>query len=453
MKKVSWINFVVLALIIAGAAFRLTAYGDLRLSIGTRDSEDYIQASRAPLFSWEAFTGKRLFGTNVLFKLAEANGPECALTIVSKPAENNEAQAGIQPCFDRVALIQNILSVLCWSALAWMFANRMKSALAKILSTLLILAFAFTPQIAEWDSVLGSESLAFSLFALYFGLLIEIIMRIADDKGEIKRGTILLTVCFMLVFGLWTFERDANLYTTPVTILMLGLLLFFKPFRKSKYLLTILGVLLIFLFTGLASSAQSVRWHLPLEHSFETFVYPYPARVEFFQRFGMPDPQTPEYLDWRAKYAPRVYLMFLISHPGFVTQTLWDNFSYFTVGHFQHYFDSPDLPYRSTLLTVGEFFHPESGTVFLLDTLMLISLCVMAWRKRDASTYAWAWLAVWFFFSTALTLFMNFFGDTSGTLRHVTPPVAMFRLMIWVLLLVHIDLNQSTTPAAAPQSQ
>lgn len=441
MKNIKWINLVVLAILVAGAAFRLKAYGDLRLSVGTRDSEDYIQASRAPLFSWESFTGKRLFGTNVLFKLARANGPECDLSIVSKPAENNEAFRGIQPCFDRVVLIQNILSVLCWCALGWLFANRMKGAFTKILSALLIMVFAFSPQIAEWDSVLSSESLTFSLFALSFGLLIEIVLRIAEDGGEIKKATIALTVFFILVFGLWTFERDANLYTTPVTLLMLLPLLFFKPLRKSKYLVVISAILILFLFIGLASSSQSVRWHITLDNIFQLHIFPYPARMEFFQKLGMPDPQSAEYAAWRDSNAPRVYLLFLVSHPGFVASTMWANFAYFTTGHIQPYFVPKELPYRDTLVTIGQLVHPETGVVYLLDVILVLSLCILAWKKRDAITIAWTWLAIWFFLSTALTLFMNFFGDVSGALRHVTPPVAMFRLMIWVLLLVHLDLE------------
>src|SRR5512140_3215256 len=91
-------RILILCLIVAGGLFRGLAYGDLRLSVGNSETPSYIGASKAPLFSWQSFAGKRLFTTNLVYKLA--NDPKvCKLKVVSYPASGAEVNPAIQPCF------------------------------------------------------------------------------------------------------------------------------------------------------------------------------------------------------------------------------------------------------------------------------------------------------------------------------------------------------------------
>ena len=79
-----WDDGAVILILIAAVWFRLTAYGDLRLSIATLDTQSYMDASRVPLLSWQGFTAQRLFGTNVLYRLAGAT--DCKVQALSVPA-------------------------------------------------------------------------------------------------------------------------------------------------------------------------------------------------------------------------------------------------------------------------------------------------------------------------------------------------------------------------------
>lgn len=432
-------NVLVVILILAGGAvLRSFMYGDLRLSIGTRDTISYISSSRAPLFSWGMFTGPRLFTTNLVYKMA--NGEGCELTAVSKPAEEAEEFRAIQPCFDRIALLQNMVSILCWSIFAWLFSRRLRNPFTKILSILLIQAFAFVPQIAEWDSVLGSESLTLSLLALSLGLLLELLSRITEEGAQLQPRTRFWLAAWALVFTLWVLVRDANLSAVPITIVMILVSLLFKPIRGSKPILATAALLFLLLVVGIVSTRQSPRTRFTLANSFNQYILPYPSRVAFFEKFGMPQSDTPEYQTWHEEKASMSYMLFLASHPGFVAQTMFNNIGYFTDAHTQHYYKSPELAYHGTLLTIGEFLHPKSSAVYLLDVVLFISICIAAIKRRGRDDSTWAWFAAWFFVTSAAGLLLNFFGDVSGALRHVFPSVAAFRLLFWLLPMIHMDL-------------
>src|SRR5271157_863140 len=178
--KEKWQTITILALLAVGIWFRVSFYGDLRLSIGMNDTESYINSASAPLFSWQLFAGQRLFTTNLIYKLAD-NPQGCKLAKISYPTKGSVRD--IQPCFDKIALLQNLLSIFSWCYLAWTASRWLKNPFTKITSVILILAFAYTPQIAEWDSVLSSESLSVSLFVFAFALLQEIAFRVSYRDG------------------------------------------------------------------------------------------------------------------------------------------------------------------------------------------------------------------------------------------------------------------------------
>ena len=107
---------------------------------------------------------------------------------MSYPAIGTETYREIQPCFDRIVFFQNIVSIIAWSILALVVSKRLSGGYEKILAVFLITAFGFTPAIADWDSILGSESLTFSLFAVSIALVVEVCFNIAEDM---KRTEIL----------------------------------------------------------------------------------------------------------------------------------------------------------------------------------------------------------------------------------------------------------------------
>ncbi len=428
------------AILAAAIVARFDFYGNPRQSIGSFDTPGYTLSAKAPLFSWRSFAGTRLFTTNMLYKLA-VDPSRCRLTAVSLPGMGTHEYRRIQNCFDVIALIQNLLSILGWCFLAWSLSHWLSQYLTKLLAAGLILAFAFTPQIAEWDSLLGTESLTVSLFVISFGLLLEIVNRVTRNPQTLRSGKIiLLSAAFFIAYVLWVFVRDVNLYALLITVGLLALLFPIRSFRRSGLLIVLIVLLVGIFILGYSSARASLRaTRYPLAHVFETYILPYPTRVAFFTPFGMPDPKASTYQAWLDGQATKTYALFLLAHPGFVVTTIWGNQYYFTTDYTQPYFDLLDVNLEATLYSLGQWFHPETAAIYLIDVVFLLILCYQAILHKEATTLGWAWLASWFFLSSTITLFVSFFGDSGGILRHIYPSVESFRLFFWIFLVLFLD--------------
>ena len=434
-------NLVVFLILISCIWLRTSAYGDLRLSIGNIETISYIDSSRAPLLSWEIFAGRRLFTTNIIFKAAN-DTKNCPSIVPSLPAIGLETVRTNQRCFDNIALLQNILAILGWSFLAWVTARRMQNPFIKIIAASTIMFFGFTPQVAEWDSVLSPESLSLSLFAITLGLAQEIAFHKSISEGLLNsRAEKLLLVSWSIVFLVWVFVRDVHLYAIPLTLFLITPLFFLKQNVNLKLLTVTAFVLITFLLIGFFSARDSLRaTRYPLINALDAYIWPYPKRIEFFKNFGMPERISAQYQEWADINATKAYGLFLISHPGFVASTLWEYKDQLTSDFIQPYFTISDIKNRDTLLAIGEMFHPQSLSVYVIDLLLLFALVVNAGQFRTPSLLAWAWLAIWFFAIAAVTLILSFFGDISGTRRHIMPSVEMFRLFLWIFIMPFLDL-------------
>lgn len=446
------VNLVILLILLTGAWLRADWYGDLRFSVANAETDSYIKGSQASLFSWKIFAGQRLFTTNLIYKLANDESA-CPITVYSTPGTGNTVWRGIQPCFEQIALLQNILAIVGWLLLAWTVAKFLTSPIIKIAAATSIMLFGFTPQIAEWDSMLSPESLSLSMFAIVLALMMEVAFRIApaDAPFASKRNTNLL-IGLLVLFLLWVFVRDVHLYAIPVTLGLLAMLFFIKKFRSTRHVAVVLGVLLAFFIVGFLSARDSLRaTRYPIMNSLEAYILPYPARVEFFKPYGMPEKDAPDYKDapiylaWADKHASKAYGLFLLTHPGFVVTTLWGDYDQIRGDFLQPYFHTDDIKYRSDLVKIGEIFHPETGAVYAGGFLIMIALLAHAFHSRTPNAAAWAWMGLWFFGIAAATLFLSYFGDTAGLRRHIMPSVEMFRLFMWVFLMPFLDQSVTRT--------
>jgi hypothetical protein len=257
-----------------------------------------------------------------------------------------------------------------------------------------------------------------------------------------------------------------NLYAIPIILALLAPLLLVKKFRHAKILTIIITVLIGLFILGYLSAKDSVRAtrscakienpsgcsYNALTHSFEAYIAPYPARVKFFTARGMPEHESPEFQEWFDANATRTYALFLLSHPGFVVTTIWEQIPYFRSDFEQPYYKVPLNNYRKSLFIAGEFVHPESMAVYLIDVLLFVFLCVKALKYRNNYFYAWTWLAGWYLLCATIILLASFFGDTVGTRRHIFPSVEMFRLFLWVFLMPHLDTPADRQASAQQDS-
>lgn len=436
-------SLLVLVILVLAAYARLTSYGDLRLSIGTSDTAGYVSAAQVPWLSKEMFTGRRLFSTNLLYKLT-VDESQCPAPKISTPGNGQENARALKNCFDSIVLLQIFFSILGWSALAWTISRHLQNGLYKILAATLIIFFAYTPQIAEWDSVLSPESLSLSLFALLLALTIEICFTVAEhrtDASPRKYGWLIFI--WVAIFFLWAFLRDVHIYAIPITLAACLPFLRNKNIRAIPFLLPALAILGGLFFLGSVTAHQSPRWQPSISHVFDTYILTSPRAVDFMTARGMPAPEAGEpYTSWFNARADRAYALFLIAHPGFIATTLIESRDQFSSDFYQPYFPAPETKNREALTLLGEFLHPQTNAVFLLNALLLIGTIGTALKRRDAHSASWAWIATWVFLYASASLFLSFFGDTFGLRRHIFPSVEIFRIYIWISLLVLMDSAQ-----------
>ncbi|MEP7135441.1 MAG: hypothetical protein ABI904_10965 [Chloroflexota bacterium] len=448
--KMKLVNILLIVVFLVAIWYRVVAFGDLRLSVANNDTASYINSSRAPIFSWQSFAGRRLFTTNLLYKLA-SDGENCKVTALSLPALGQEEPRQIQPCFDRIVLLQSFLSIMGWCILAWVTARRINNPFLKISSAAVILAFGFTPQIAEWDSLLTSESLSLSLFPIIFAVLQEIVFGIAN--GEEKQSNLInkiLISLWMFVFLLWVFVRDVHLYAIIGTLVLSTPFLLINRIRKQTILLPITIILVACYMFGNYSAKQSTRWQPSLIHILEWYVFPHPTRVDFFIKAGMPDIQSgDQYLEWFNAHGVSTYGKFLVTHPGFVVATILERSEYFKSNFLQPYFRVNEVENSKITSIIGEMIHPETYAIYLIDLFFLISLCATAIKHRNKRALALGWLAAWMFFYAGTSLFVSYLGDLEGVGRHVYPSVEMSRLYMWVFLFPILDMMGNHQPELA----
>jgi hypothetical protein len=437
-------------ILVVGAISHMLLYGDPRLAVASLDTQSYIDSSRASLLSRDAFSGRRLFTTNIVYKLISSNS-NCGQIPVSMPAIGREANREIVPCFRTVAVLQTFLSIAGWLWLAFVVSRHLKAPLAKLLSAGILVLFAVTPQIAAWDSVLSSESLSISLFALSFGFLIEIAFDLTDERHRMTGHVITLYVCWFIFFVFWLFVRDTNIMAIPVTI-MFFIPIFLSKRISTKPLVIVIGIFLIVLFAaGLLTARQSPRWQTSVQETLEDWIFPFPARVQFLsEHFAMPAPDSPDYKSWFDSIAPTAYSMFLLTHPGFIVTTIFDNSLVLYFSYIQPYYQLAETNTTPLLILLGETVHPGSAIFYLIDTILLVSFWIAALSRRANDRLGWMWALTWLYFTAAITLSLTFLADSEGVMRHILPYLEMFRLFLWLSLIVLIDafINHTDHPLA-----
>lgn len=430
-----WGSLAVLLIIIVFALLRLRFYGNPTLSIAGNDTISYVESSQASLFSAEIWTGRRLFTTNLIYKVFKPeNGYEIKVN-----GSLETTKRVYQPGFDKIVILQTGLSILGWGLLAWLISENLHSRWAKITGTILILAFAFTPQIADWDSILLSESLTFSLFALQFALLIKIAFALYKNPDVSIVGWIFI---WALVSFLWTFLRDTNMFTSIVTVSLIVLLMISPTYRKNKLLRGIVIFQVFMMLLAFLTARSSARAMDQIDNLYIDDILPNPSLVAIFQEMGMPADsfQDPKFGPWLQEHGNVTMIRFLLAHPGFVAQKLTRDFAPAFTEIKQTYFNARELnPARDYLFDIGNALHPENTTPFLTSLVILTGIFLVSFQNT-ANSRVWAWLGLWLFVSAALTLIPTILGDTWALNRHALYSTTIFRLIPWVFSVVLIDL-------------
>lgn len=439
---------IVLGILFAAIILRILLYGDPALSIANNDTITYVEASRVPLFSTEILNGRRLLTTNLIYKALE---PERGYEILVNGSLATSRRM-IQPGFDRIAIFQTAMSIVGWGFLAFTVAEFLRNPFMKILGAALIVLFAFTPQMADWDSILMSESPTFSFFALHFAILIRLAFALHRDPQAKAAGWF---TAWAVVYFFWTFIKDANQFVALATFGMVAALLLFVRYRKRNMLRGALLYLMGMFILGMVTTNQGVRSILPIENIFKDEILTSPLRVSILREMGMPEPGTAEYQAWLHRHGKGALLKFMLTHPGYPAEKLLRDFPHAFEEIKQTYFKAPDLnPAREYLTIIGSALHPESTTPFLMSAILLTGILLIA-VKTPKDSRPWAWLGLWLFLSATLAIVITILADTWAVNRHSLYSTMSYRLGMWLFAVILMDLalaqNQRETSSLQGQ--
>ncbi len=426
---------------------RVVCYGPMNDSAAVQDTESYFTAAQADFPSLAFFEQQRSATVPLFYKLCNPSG-EHELTLLAEPYFGTAPRLAVQPGTENIVRNQTIISIVCWVLCALLVCSTLNGWFAKALAALLILAFGFVPQIADWDSILSSESLSISLFALIVGLLIKAVPN--GKKGQTLVSWVFALLLF-IVNTLWIFTRDTNAYFVILeAVLLIFTALLFWIREKGLWVSSIiLGFCLIGLFIFQQQSfRESERWLLPLLNNLTTNIFPYEERVAFFAESSMPtDEQTlsltgsAEYNDiyaneklmlWARRFGMQTYQKWLLSMPLWSVLQVYNNLESFFEENEQPFFYGSNEEKPRWATGTGDLLHPQSSAVLLIDLLLLIALFLKSARTKAPTDLRWACCLLILFLGSGLLMSLAYLGEVRSIWRHVLGGVIGLRLTLWL---------------------
>ena len=237
------------------------------------DSDVYMAAARAPLFSSQIWAGQRAPGYPIFIK----------------------------SCFgstDEIARSQYLFSFACWTFLAFCCLRVFSGPVAKVLGFTLFMTQILSPGVYLWHKVILSESVSFSLLAVCTGCWILFV----------HRKCLLNATIAVVATAAWVGVRDTNAYQAVFLGVFLLLSIGYRALRKpvqpfrSQRLVIGVAVMLFVIFAGSdISSNRGGRWLFPFCNNVAQRVLPSEERTAWFAARGMP--VTPALVERRGKWA------------------------------------------------------------------------------------------------------------------------------------------------------
>lgn len=465
MKNTPRLLFAFWLLLIFLVALRFSAYEPMERSVANYDTEQFVGSSGLSFFTPRFFTSDRPATIALVYKIL---GPmdSYQLTNLSSPGDFLNPPLAVQPGYDKVASLQNLLSVTAWLILAVVLFRNLRYPLARVLGPALVLLFGFAPQATEWNYVLMSEPISISLFVLLLVLSLELAAQLAARKPV----SVWLWAGWLANLIFWVFARDTNTYFLPVLLVPIVLALFLRErsgFAPHKQLLLALAAGLLALFFVQSHTAQlSGRWINPFFNNLLGHVFPVPEHLAFFEERGLPateevlalrdSPFTqlkffdiPELLTWTRAHGSSTYVAFIATHPVWALHTFWQGTQASFAENMQPFFTRNADVTEAWFVYLGNLMHPKDVSVLAVVLIELGLLVYFALRRKDARLSAMMLCLAVFFVGEIAMLFVSILGDAAGIVRHTIGSLIPLRLSIWLLLVFVMDA--ALLPAAKPR--
>lgn len=240
--------------------------------------------------------------------------------------------------------LQIVVSIVAWGVLAWTVGRMVGPGWTRWLASGLVLGFACTRPVTQWDRQVLTESFALSFLALGFAAAFWFARRPTWARGA----------AVVVVAAAWVATRDTHALVVGMAGAALVVVAGASRARHHRLEWRVLAVglaLLVLAGTGPWSAERGERGRLSLSNVYATRVLPFPDRLEWFAARGMPDagrlrrlaaearaataadgvvvvvpalaldhpdPRLREYFDWLVPDGQRLFARWLVTHPRYV---------------------------------------------------------------------------------------------------------------------------------------
>jgi hypothetical protein len=411
-----------------------------------RDTSTYVQTAEQPLTSSSFWIGERSFTLPLVYKILHINS-------------KNFTQANRLRAVDA---FQTWLSIFSWTALALALALSLRRPWLSGLAFGLVLFFSLNLEVSIWDSLLLSESVSFSLFALLLAGWIG--MGLLPRKWQAGILSWVYLAGVMVVTVLYSFTRDTNLYfvAAGAGVLLLVALLTRPSFAIPRKIVYTYAAFALALFIFQTTTVQAGnRWEIHIYDHLALRILPNPQVRQYYVDAGLPVTpdlmaitnmlgyQYHDYLDFDPRMAPvrawiqargrSTFLNYMLSHPS---QTFLD-----PVRQVSSLVNGSNLEYRypryvmqpvpAPIMQLNDQFYPHQPVILWgIGALILIGL-FLDWLNPETHQPIW-WVLAAIALSVYPLMLIVWNGNPLEIERHAAQIGIQYRLggLIAVLLIL-----------------
>jgi len=452
LSRVSRRFFPVLLVLIYGAIFlsyldNKLAYSQFNTGRVFRDTYSYVETSEKPITSLDFWIGKRAFTIPLIYKILGLDINNYTDREHLKSAEN----------------IQTWLSVVSWTTLALTLAMSMRQTYYRPLAFAFVLFFSLNLEISQWDSLLLSESISFSLFALMLAAWIGMGLLLNRLQSNLLgwvylSGTAVVTI-------LYSFTRDTNLYfvVAGAGLLMLIALFFQRLIRiPRKYVFVYFGFVVALFFFQNSTIQWGNRWQIHIYDHLALRILPDPQARQYYAEAGLPinqdllvitdmkgfdyhdyldfDPRMESVRDWIQQRGRTIFLESMISHPSQAfLEPLRQNNKLINGNNLEYRYPKyPQQPVPSRISHLTEKFYPNAPVLLFGLGVLIVASLYLDWHISSQHQEVW-WVLASFIISLYPLMFVVWNGNPMEIERHAAQIGIQYRLAGLVALANLLD--------------
>lgn len=406
------------------AAFVAHGFAGPRVGYGP-DSALYVAAARAPVWSRNFWAGPGAFGFLLLAKLCARN-------------------------LRAIVLVQTVLAIGAWSFLATAVSGALRSDAARWVALAGILGVALTPGVLQWNAMIVTESLSLSTLCFLIGCAIRLV----------QRGGPRDLVLLLAALAAFAYTRDTNALVVG-GIGVVALVCTLKPaYRRGGAVIGATCIALAVSAMLLANAARPPRWYWPVAETTAIRLLAEPDTTRYLVDHGFPWspqmrllPQHYYYLyapvregaefaafrEWVRHDGRRVYLDYLVSHPGWALRKPFDDRNrVLDIGgvevYGRLYHNRPGGPFTA----VGVIAAPRAQRVLEVWTgAAAVVLLVLVLRRRVGRPLGGVIGLVGLF--AVAGYYAAWYGDALEVNRHALTAGVQLRVWCWIVTALAVD--------------